>query len=100
MDGILRVRISHSMAIGMWSIGRALRVLVGGGERGGGWEHTMGEDVGKWREVHSCVGDSGNARGLLEAAGLPGMHVQNAQLGDIFDKSPNHRWCGNFCSSH
>ena len=32
MDGILRVGISHSiMAIGMWSIGRALRILVGGG---------------------------------------------------------------------
>ena len=33
----------------------------------------MGEDVGRWREVHSCVSDSDNAWGLLEAAGLPGM---------------------------
>ena len=46
----------------------------------------MSEDVGRWREVHSCVGDSGNEWGLFEAAGLPGMHVQNAQLGDIVDK--------------
>ena len=98
MDGILRVGISHSiMAIGMWSIGRALKILVGGG--GGGWEHTMGQNVGRWQEGHSCVDGSGNAWGLWEAAGLSGMCVQNAQPGDIVDISPNHRWCKNFCSS-
>ena len=37
MDGILWVRIFHSiMEIGMWSIERALRLLVGG-EGGKGW---------------------------------------------------------------
>ena len=46
----------------------------------------MSKDVRRWREVHSCVGDSGNAWGLLEVAGLLGMHVQNAQHGDIVDK--------------
>ena len=91
MEGILRVGISHSiMAIGMWSIRRALRR---------GWEHMMGEDVGRWQEVHSCVDGSGNAWGLWEAAGLSGTCMQNTQPGGIFDKSPNHRWCENFCSS-
>ena len=57
----------------------------------GGWEHSMSEDAESWREVHSCVDDSGNAWGLLEAADLLGMCVQNTQLGDIIDKSTNRR---------
>ena len=42
---------------------------------GSGWGHTMGEEDGRWQKIHSCVGDSGSAWGLLEAAGLPSMRV-------------------------
>ena len=58
----------------------------------------MSEDVGSWREVHSYVVDFGNAWGLLKVVGLLGMCVQNAQLGDSADKSPNHQWFESSCS--
>ena len=49
-------------------------------------------DGGVCREaagVYSCISNSGNASVLLEAIGLPGMRMQNAQHGYIVDKLPN-----------
>ena len=52
-------------------------------------------DGGVCREavgVYSCISNSGNASVLLEAIGLPGMRMQNAQHGYIVDKLPNRLW--------
>ena len=43
--------------------------------------------IGRGQEGHSCVNDSGNVWVLWEVVGFLGMHVQNAQLGYIVDKS-------------
>ena len=83
-------------------MGRVLRILiVGGGGGGGGWngECTTTVDVGMGQDGHSCVGDSGNARVLLEVVGFLGTHVQNTQLGYTVDKSLNRQSFESFCSS-
>ena len=69
------------------------------GGRGGDWECTTAVDVGRWQEVHSCVGDFGKAWVLLEVVGSQGIRVQNAQLGYIVHKSLNRQWFESFCSS-
>ena len=54
--------------------------------------------IARGQEEHGCADGFDSVWVLWKVVDLPCMHVQNAQLGYIVDKSLNHQWFENFCS--
>ena len=57
-----------------------------------------GREYCEGQEEHGCADGFDSVWVLWKVVDLPCMHVQNAQLGYIVDKSLNHQWFENFCS--
>ena len=62
------------------------------------WKGKMVVSIARGQEEHGCADGFDSVWVLWKVVDLPCMHVQNAQLGYIVDKSLNHQWFENFCS--